>query len=58
MGVIYPKYLTLPAVTTIYEYLESGRCDSLAGANGSYNLYESEFEASTLSFLGTFGLLR
>lgn len=48
MGVIYPKYLTLPAVTTIYEYLESGRCDSLAGADGSYNLYESELRSNVI----------
>lgn len=45
---IYPKYLTLPAVTTIYEYLESGRCDSLAGADGSYNLYESELRSNVI----------
>lgn len=42
LNIIYPKYLTLPACSTIYEYLKSGRCDTLAGPNGAYNLYESE----------------
>ena len=41
-NVIYPKYRNLVAVTTIYEYLASGRCDTLEGADGAYNLYEME----------------
>lgn len=41
-GVIYPKYQNLVAVSTIYEYLASGRCDRLEGPNGAYNLYEME----------------
>lgn len=40
--VIYPKYRTLPALTSIYEYLITGRCDSLTGPHGAYNLYEDE----------------
>ena len=40
--VIYPKYRTLPALTSICEYFESGRCDTLTGVNGAYNLYEDE----------------
>ena len=40
--VIFPKYRNLPALTSIYEYLASGRCEELAGPNGAYNLYESE----------------
>lgn len=41
-NIIYPKYQNLVAVSTIYEYLASGRCDRLEGPNGAYNLYEME----------------
>lgn len=41
-GIIYPKYQNLVAVSTIYEYLASGRCDRREGPNGAYNLYEME----------------
>lgn len=39
---IYPKYRTLPALTSIYEYLITGRCEGLTGSHGAYNLYEDE----------------
>ena len=39
---LYPKYRTLPAVTTICEYFLSGRCSELTGPDGAYNLYEAE----------------
>lgn len=39
---IYEKYRNLYAISSICEYLESGRCEKLTGANGAYNLYESE----------------
>ena len=41
-GIIYSKYRNLVAVSTIYEYLASGRCDQLEGPNGAYHLYEME----------------
>lgn len=41
-NVIYPKYRNISAVTTIYEYLSSGRCSEFEGPNGAYNLYETE----------------
>ena len=41
-GIIYSRYRNLVAVSTIYEYLASGRCDQLEGPNGAYNLYEME----------------
>ena len=40
--VIYPKYRNLPALTSIYEYLITGRCEGLTGPHGAYNLYEDE----------------
>lgn len=39
---IYPKYRTLPALTSIYEYFMTGRCTELTGPHGAYNLYEDE----------------
>lgn len=39
---IYPKYRNLIAVASMYEYLDSGRCNSLEGADGAYNIYELE----------------
>ncbi len=48
MGFIYPKYRGLVPICTIYEYLESGRCFSLLGHEGAYNLYESELRMNTI----------
>ena len=48
MGYIYPKYRDIVAVCTMLEYLESGRCDSLSGANGAYNLYENELRSNII----------
>ena len=36
-NVIFPKYRNLVAITTINEYLMSGRCYELEGPNGAYN---------------------
>lgn len=47
-GFIYPKYRGLVPMCTIYEYLESGRCFSLLGHEGAYNLYESELRMNTI----------
>ena len=48
VDVIYPKYRTLPALTSIYEYLVTGRCEELSGAHGAYNLYEDEVRKDTV----------
>ena len=42
LDVIYPKYRNLVAMTSMYEYLASGRCTELTGPDGAYNLYEME----------------
>ncbi len=47
-GYIYPKYRNLPALTSIYEYLVTGRCDELSGPHGAYNLYEDEVRKDTI----------
>ena len=47
-NIIYPKYRNMVAVTTIYEYLESGRCSQLDGPDGAYNLYEMELRQNVI----------
>lgn len=41
-NIIYPKYRNLPALTSIYEYYVTGRCEELSGPYGAHNLYEDE----------------
>ena len=40
--IIFGKYRDVVALSSFYEYLVSGRCTSLEGADGAYNIYESE----------------
>ena len=47
-NLIYPKYLNLPALTSIYEYFITGRCEGLTGPYGAYNLYEDEIRKDTV----------
>lgn len=42
LEIVYKKYNTLAAYATFYDYFKSGRCTTLEGANGAYNLYETE----------------
>lgn len=48
LDVIYPKYRNLVAITTFIEYLESGRCKSLYGYTGCYNVYEQELRQNII----------
>lgn len=48
LGIIYPKYQGIVPICQIYEYLDSGRCFSLQGPDGAYNLYESEVRANII----------
>lgn len=41
-NIIYPKYRNLPAISSFLDYFSSGRCSSLTGPYGAYNLYENE----------------
>lgn len=41
-NILYPKYRGLIPVCSIYEYLCSGRCSTLEGHEGAYNIYETE----------------
>lgn len=42
LNVIYPAYRNMVAVTMIYEYFDSGRCDCLTGPHGAYDTYSYE----------------
>lgn len=41
-GIIYEKYRNPVALSSFYDYLAAGRCESLTGADGAYNIFESE----------------
>lgn len=47
-NVIHPKYRNFVAVTQIHEYLETGRCSTLDGPDGAYNLFERELRANQI----------
>lgn len=40
--VIFPKYRNLVMMTSVYEYLSAGRCTTLDGHEGAYNILEME----------------
>ena len=45
-GILHPKYWDFVAASSIYEYLSTGRCGTLEGGDGAYNLYEAEIRAN------------
>lgn len=47
-GVVHPKYNSLPALCSIYEYLDTGRCTELTGPFGAYQRYEEELRAGKI----------
>ena len=47
-GVIFEKYHNFVAVSSFCEYITSGRCDSLDGVRGAYNLYENEIRMNAI----------
>ena len=49
VGWIFPKYQNMVAVCSFYEYFVTGRCSQLTGADGAYNLYESEIRLDIIS---------
>ncbi len=42
LNVIFPKYRNLPMLCSLYEYICAGRCTTLEGHEGGYNILESE----------------
>ena len=47
-NIVFGKYHDFVAITSFYEYLLSGRCETLAGVNGCYNLYEEELRSNII----------
>ena len=41
-NIVHPKYRNLSAVSSLYEYIDTGRCAQLEGSAGAYNLFENE----------------
>ena len=41
-NIIFPKYRNLIATCSFYEYFISGRCSTLTGHEGAYNIFENE----------------
>lgn len=48
MDVVHSKYRNMVAMCSICEYFETGRCTSLKGADGAYNLYEAELRQNMI----------
>ena len=48
LNIIYPKYRDFKMLMLLLEYLDSGRCYSLEGHEGAYNLLESELRWNEL----------
>lgn len=42
LDIIFPKYRNFIAISQIYEYYMSGRCTTLEGHEGAYNIFENE----------------
>ena len=42
LNIVHPKYRSLIPITMFCEYMETGRCNSLEGHEGAYNIYEQE----------------
>lgn len=46
--IVFGKYRNVVALSTFYEYLMAGRCTTLDGTDGAYNLYENEIRADMI----------
>lgn len=47
-NIVFEKYRNVVALSTFYEYLIAGRCTTLEGADGAYNIYENEIRADRI----------
>lgn len=48
MNILYPKYKNFIAAATFYEYFDSGRCRTLEGHEGAYNIFENELRLNAI----------
>ena len=46
--IIFSKYRNFVGVSTFFEYLSAGRCATLEGADGAYNIYETEIRSNQI----------
>lgn len=47
-NIIFPKYRNFLAISSIHEYLSAGRCSTLEGHEGAYNLFEGELRQNMI----------
>ncbi len=47
-GVVFEKYRGMVPICMFHEYLQSGRCSSLTGHEGAYNIYETELRMNII----------
>ena len=43
--IVHPKYRGMAKICTIYDYIDTGRCYTLEGPDGAYNLFELELRS-------------
>lgn len=48
IGIIHRKYRHMVAVSSFYDYFDTGRCTSLTGPGGAYDTYEYEVRFGTI----------
>lgn len=48
LNVIYKEYRELVPITMFVQYIESGRCNTLTGHEGAYNIYHQELMAKRI----------
>lgn len=48
LDIIYPSYRGIVPISTMCQYLDSGRCTQLSGHEGAYNLYENELRMNLI----------
>ncbi len=48
VGIIYEKYRNMVAVGMFCEYFDSGRCSTLEGHEGAYNIFENEIRQNII----------
>ena len=49
LDIIFSKYRNPVALASFYEYLMAGRCSTLEGAGGAYNIYENEIHLNQIT---------
>jgi hypothetical protein len=48
LDIVFPKYHNIVAFSSFCEYLQSGRCDTLEGTHGAYNIFEREVRSDAM----------